>query len=534
MLAVKKEPTISIDLDGGALTEPLELVCPEVCRPMSEESEMLNVVRTSSDAEESRYAIACIRDRMLEEGYDDLGALVTINYRLAYEACDERTRQNLLADRDRCSRRGTIGTLFDEGHAIAYEVRTHGWNVTVHGDPLRLSIQFWILKDGVYHEALPYLSKVLNDPETSMEVFPALRKFGRFASSMAPEVIPFFEAACTNASSAAEDALVAFGVEAVPHLTSALITGCDAIKFGCLRVLARLGSQAEAAVPVLLYELRSSERAVRLATLQTLSAIGSRSDGVVSALREMLHPHPSRVEFERIVECLGRCGAAAMPTLRYVLANHEGPGLEHIATAMAQVDSEVVPALIEDLITSDNREYQRHIIAMLPHLGAIARAAIPTLLRVEKEGSDRMSALSLSALQRLAYRDAPSLLTLVRAQNGNSATWALRRLNEGWPEFSPTDIDTLESPHAVVRIGLMTIIRKFGSSAVMWVDSIVDHLCNDDDPYVRAAAADTLGAIGVNSFAVTTALNEAYLNDPQDSVRLAAANALEDLDLAVV
>lgn len=275
------------------------------------------------------------------------------------------------------------------------------------------------------------------------------------------------------------------------------------------RELARRGAAAREAVPVLIQALRKRRPDVRLAAVRALEKIGDPQ--ARRALQALVQKDP-----DADVRVAAQNAQAALA---------DDPG-EAIAELLAR--------------ESDERR-QKTLMYDLGKLGSGAKSAQDVLLRliVEDESLDiRLQAaqvlwlagVDLSALPalRVALSDpgfsvrawaARALLTL-----GDEAGVAVEDLIAATFEEKPPDGDVDDvGDHHDVRKAVAWALLAIG----LETNEYVRPFLRDTDPIRRRAAAELLGRMRV---AVTIPDLTALLNDPDESVRWAAAQALVRFD----
>jgi HEAT repeat protein len=313
-----------------------------------------------------------------------------------------------------------------------------------------------------------------------------------------------------------------------------------------LRALARIGDPR--AVPALVAALRSAETwlAPRIADI-----LARHGDGAVPPMIEFLEEGGRHHARAWAANVLGEVRAQrAFPMLVRALGDIDDEVRAKSAYALGRLgDSRAIPSLLEHLLT-DPAPFVRARIA-----GALGQFDDPDVIgRLVRSLGDpawwvRMR--SVEALEQIGPQaEAPLLVALddpdpelrmrsaVALERLGVPARAVRMIEDGDRPEEAREILTkfsiagarellaeqLLHPSAKVRLATIAAIRRTGRRELE--RELIEVARGDDDPMLRAAAFDTLRALGYTA-AVPAAL--AAVTDPHDAVRTEAIHLLGEL-----
>lgn len=444
-----------------------------------------------------------------------------------------------------------------------------------------------IVGSGAY-EALPALLEGMKRPNSYLAQLAALSaaQIGKDDRAVFTALLGALKSPLGELRLAAVNALSRMTIRdpaAVAALVEALQNPDDPLlRQGAASTLGTFGAAAKPAVPALVKALKDPEPQVRLGAVEALMRLDAREPAAVVALWELLHsPDPSlRNQATGEMKMLGRVGLptllaalkdkdpalrsraafllgsvgpgptaqTAAPALTEALADEAAPVRLEAALALSQLrqtSPKVVAPLIEALKSSD-ADVRRRAASGVAQVGPAAKEAIPLLVNLLKDRADdtvrgaAASALgsmgaeakdALPALRAALHDDQPTVRLQVAAALVRLSTQpGAAKPAEGIAE--PIGVLIALLPDKTLALQAQTALLQLGAVAV---PSLVEAL-QGKDPEIRKGAAATLGLLGPLAKSAVPALVR-DLADPQEAVRLAAADALlklERTDFAVV
>jgi len=174
----------------------------------------------------------------------------------------------------------------------------------------------------------------------------ALGTFGEEAQSAVPALVKASDSSDQELGCAATCSLTLIDAEATaevtaPKLVAFLGNSDPRIRWAAIQSLARLGSEAKAAVPRLIKCLHDGETFVRVVTIQSLGQIAANPETAVPALCESLHDSDSGVR-RASAAALGKFGPAARSAIPALLAAAKAdPEVgDNVSKALSEIDPE--------------------------------------------------------------------------------------------------------------------------------------------------------------------------------------------------
>jgi len=300
----------------------------------------------------------------------------------------------------------------------------------------------------------------------------AIWALGWVASTAPPELSALANSSDGVTACCAAAALSHVGREAVGPLVALLRTGDSQCRLRVAHALGTMGPDATAAVPALGVYLSEPDEALAIGCANALGAIGGPAEGATADLMRLLGDEGSPRLQEAAARALGRIG---------------------------RPPSQVLPVLIACASSADS--VTRDVAAdALGRMGGVALPAVPTLKKRLQDKAVWVRLPAAIALTRLGRRDL-----------------GLPEVLKALPSRSSADQDAAEC------------LAEAGGDSPEVLAKLEDLLANED-PFVRARAADGLGRRGEKARSAIPALRSC-LTDEMAWVRAAAAAALVRLGL---
>lgn len=307
------------------------------------------------------------------------------------------------------------------------------------------------------------------------------------------------------------------GGPAVPALARALYE--EDLKFYAVQALAKIGRDAEEAIPALIQALDDDMAKVRYYSAKTLSKIGPRAKDAIPKLVRMLDV-PEKIDFNnrqhlealanrRAAICaLGSMGSHSEPAVsKLVEILHRVPieGSEEAATALGGIGSaarDAVPALKKLILGPSPSSYTTAAAARaLGFIGPAARSAAPELCIGLGHGDEKVRQASAESLTKLDVDGEEIIATLTKT--------------------------LVNHPKWSVRGYVIDALTHFGPQAKSAVPALIGSL-RDNQPSIRTRAAKALASIGPQAREAIPALNK-VLDDQYKYGHQAAAKALKKI-----
>lgn len=264
------------------------------------------------------------------------------------------------------------------------------------------------------------------------------------------------------------------------------------IRESSARELARFGSAAGEAIPVLIEALRDED--VGRTAADALRNIGL--EAVVPLARGLDSEHH---QIRRLAAAtLGQIGPeahAAVAALRAALNDGHHMVRANAVKALALIDPDECVSPLIDALRDEHGFVVATAVCALGRLGSHAAAAAPSLARMLRHSLVEVRRLTVDTLGRIGPAANPAVPFLIKALRDQS--WEVRA-------------DTAKA------LGLL------GPEAI----AVLLDALNSPDPDTRASAAFAMGVIRPEGRSAIRALIIA-LKDPYETVRLAATEALE-------
>lgn len=271
------------------------------------------------------------------------------------------------------------------------------------------------------------------------------------------------------------------------------------VRLGSALALGRLGPDAKDAVPLLIQAIEDKNEQVCAAAALALAQIGPDAGSAVDALRKSL----SRVN---------------------------GEARLNVGWALWRIRQDPWgPQVLAQTLEYPDPNIRRDSAALLGHIGAGAKEAVPALTTVLADKTTAVRAAAAMALGQIgaeAKSAVPALVEVLEDAVGETrlnvawALWQIERSSLAVPHL----LETLKDPNPQVRLASAGALAQVGTEAKAGVPALADAL-RDEDAEVRAMAAAALGQLGQEARVAIPALLNA-LKDEQESVRQRAGPSL--------
>jgi len=229
--------------------------------------------------------------------------------------------------------------------------------------------------------------------------------------------------------------------------------------------------------------------------LNTLRYFGARA--VPLLVTFLRHPDPQMKTLA--VQTLGNLGADARAAVPFLLMELEEYGSHGIQALASIGDADAVPKLIELL---DHRDLRGNALSALQSLGSPARAALPILLELVRDGDAEISPAALQTLLELEENHGATFAMLakrfVEAPTANDASlWQnlISRFDADVRSLLPDFVRRLnDSQEDKERIQWMNVLGAMGAGASDAVPTLVK-IAEGPNTDLRYAAHGALGSI---------------------------------------
>ena len=333
----------------------------------------------------------------------------------------------------------------------------------------------------------------------------------------------------------ASGTLIQIGKAAVPQLLKALPTAAGPLRYEIVDIFASMTSDAEAAVPALIAELRGPNIAGRSYAnyhYTVAMALASIGPSALEKLTEGLYDphHNARRYTAYALGWLGMEARESVPALMPLLRDEHDEVRAAAAGALGGIaDPIAVPALIAAL-DDKNDDVRTGAAIALGEIGAPAEAAVPVLIHRSKVVKIVMNRELKSIIRGLGGIGTPDVVpVLTEALKDSSALirlTAVRALGDtGDPIAVPALIAALGDKNDDVRTGAAIALGEIGAPAKAAVPVLIDML-EQAGCIERSCIIQGLGGIGTPD--VIPVLKDA-LNDESSQIRYTAEIELRKL-----
>jgi|GEM_PF-6183756 len=446
-----------------------------------------------------------------------------------------------------------------EGHTFTY------WMEHWHYDPRTQSgsDEAEMALNSMGEKAVPYLLSwiqqpptyglSLNRPEQAVKGFGAL---GPKAKSAVPTLI---ERIGENTGYSMR-ALEAIGPEAVPALSAKLretlaakgepifnwrdrrySTGFYHVQIAILQCFSEMGTNAEAAIPVLLETLRVNHRWRTFeGPYQALLSVGQNHPEIIvpTLANELTNSVsiPNRGAIAFALSMWGsKCASSFEPAL---IAAVNDPRTDDASRSMVSRvlgatggnSSGAVPALIH-AFTNSPPDYQGGIAEALGNLGNAARPALPFLLEASQSKNFNLRKNAAIAVRKIDPEETNALVRLIADLNvrqfRQEAIQALASLGTNAQEAVPALLKCLSQPNVQARIDATHALNSIGVTSDEFVLALGENLACTNS-FMAREALETLSRLVQKSPLVFAILMKKGLS-PADVSREIRADAKSSL-----
>lgn len=299
--------------------------------------------------------------------------------------------------------------------------------------------------------------------------------------------------------------------QVVPFLIKLLGDEEEAVRFSAAMALEQIRATS---VLDFTKALQDPNRFVRRGSFSFLHAGVSQTADIEMAIPPLIKALKDsdpevRQKAANALGAIGPAAKAAIPSLIHALGDKNWALRAAAAGALGGIGpqtKEVVPSLIRVLKEDRFDEVRWSAAVALAVIGPDAKAAVLALIEALKDNSLKRNGWAPEdALARIGMVAIPKLIHALEDKDSNvriGVAWALK------------DIFFLMEPHAVASNSLVQALKK---------------ALKDENFPVRLMVIDTLGYIGPEALDTLPELEAIAQNDPSESVRQAATQALANI-----
>ena len=303
-----------------------------------------------------------------------------------------------------------------------------------------------------------------------------------------------------------------------------------------IQVLARFGAKAKRAAPALVGLLTDPQFEVHTAADQALVQLGDDAVPALSAGLRDTQPGNRQVLLATLARCGPKGVPVILDLLKKDDSNFVRANAAEALGQERTPGPEVVQGLIQALSDLEEG-VRGGAADALGQLGPEAKAAIGPLIVVSQDDRDAFSRKrAADALSRIGAATRASLDGLAAAMHDQNPA-ARKKVIDAvvnpevlWPDEAPLLVAALKDPDALVRldaVNLSTAAANQGSGAI----PLLRQALGDSSPDVRSAAIVSLGQLKNDATDAATELGRPLMNaDP--AVRLEVIQSLESLGTA--
>lgn len=179
------------------------------------------------------------------------------------------------------------------------------------------------------------------DPQSRQYAAATLAKLGAEAEAAIPDLAILVKDADVEVARTAARALGHIGPLGVPALIEALDHPSRSVRREAVWALKGLGPAAQEAVPALIRVLDDPDTRVRLSATHALGLIGAAAESAIPDLILLLRSTTNLILCRLAAEALARIGQAALPALTDLLQSHD----DHVRREAAWARRMIVPDL---------------------------------------------------------------------------------------------------------------------------------------------------------------------------------------------
>jgi len=281
------------------------------------------------------------------------------------------------------------------------------------------------------------------------------------------------------------------------------------------------------ALPMLIRQLQFQESFTRKARVWLGKRLPGRFEKAVTSGMKPAFVSDIRAGAAFGLTELGTNAAPATPMLLRAMRDSDGQVMWNSATALGSVGEPAVPGLIK-LLEDPNPQLRHAAAYALGQTGSAALPAASLLLRYATDTNSAVSMSSLYALGNIGPAAGPVILRAVRESSGERRRAALKALTAIRPSRKsalPVLLEAAQDPDPVSRAAvieaLATLNIREPSAILIYVSALDDTNAN-----VRVQAAKGLAMAASRGSNAIPKLVVLQRTDPDDAVRIAAAEAL--------
>ncbi|MBI4662030.1 MAG: HEAT repeat domain-containing protein [Verrucomicrobia bacterium] len=365
-------------------------------------------------------------------------------------------------------------------------------------------------------KAGPALARALQDEEPLVRVAAAnaLRAIGVHMDEAVATLIDMLRDQRSQHSQHAAEALGKFGparADVIQALVEALKSQDWKLRWQCIRTIGNIGQEAAVAVPALIQVLESADALNRQAAAEALRKIGTAAKDASPALSQALQDANLSVR-RRAAESLRaiepKALGAAMDSLLENLRSRDGQVRASAASALGSL-AEIYDFSYE--VEESGKIVSRHV-----NVGPVMTPALVKALEDETEAVRVASARALgvgwglradalASLIRSLRDPAPTVRAAAATALGGRTYYSSPPMGE---YISSALAPLLKDENANVRCEAVACLKEFAGSRSEHLVPALTAALDDDIPFLREVAAETLGRIGPAAKAALPALTK--------------------------
>lgn len=266
--------------------------------------------------------------------------------------------------------------------------------------------------------------------------------------------------------------------------------------------LSRSGAGAKVALAELIKALDDEDKQVWAHAIAAIAAIGPEAADAVPKLIEHLDSSKARGRRQRDNR-----------QMTYRMAH-----------ALAKIGPAAIPSLLEALASEDS-ERRAGAAKAVGGMGALAKPAIPALIKNLEHGDESVRNETAEALALIGAESAPSLASALASNDGRVRTGAARALAEIGPpaaaEGSAMFAAFDKEKDGGIRAALLMALARTGADPDRTVPLLLEAIRGADEPQRHAATNGLLGSKAMQERAVPALLKTLETGDPASRHRAA-------------
>lgn len=207
----------------------------------------------------------------------------------------------------------------------------------------------------------------------------------------------------------------------------------------------------------------------------------------------------------------------------------------NVITALSSLGAAVVPGAAKSL---DDPRLRPILIGVLGRLGSESKAAVPKLTELLPTAEDAFKAKIHYVLAGIGPAAEPATMAIAESLNSkdmavrHSALFALRQLGPAAADALPQLMAFLESSEGVDQLAAAWAVARIAPAKEALSPQVTEILkkgLGSDEPAARYETTAAIGALGSSATELRDELKEMAKDDPDEQVRVAAADALKKL-----